>query len=161
MLTSSIRRLLVLTLWLSSAAANSAHAQVVGLPTLPEVFGAHPCEEFVPVTIPLHSSPDSSTAIGRIVVERQAVRLERQAEFYHTARRNCVTPLARAIRSVSGETVRFRLATLLPGYADREALRQGLLATDLDIDAARERFRAIPGGSPDEAPFAQRVRRPD
>jgi hypothetical protein len=109
---------------------------------------------------PTRATPAQAQAVF-LDLMRQAERIERQPEFYHTTRRNCVTPLARAIRSISGETVRFRLATLLPGYADQEALRLGLLATDLDIDEARERFRAIPGGSPDGGPFAQRMRRAD
>jgi hypothetical protein len=44
--------------------------QVIGLLTLPEVFGRGPCDEFTPEEVPLYPSPDSVQVAASIRVDR-------------------------------------------------------------------------------------------
>jgi hypothetical protein len=68
-----MKNVLGLTVLLAIAAPTCAHAQVLGLLTLPEVFGSAPCDTFVPSPIPLHSAPRPEARIGRILTERAVV----------------------------------------------------------------------------------------
>ena len=47
-----------------------AYDRIVGLLTLPEVFGDNPCEKFVPGEILLYAAPDARRATGSIRVDR-------------------------------------------------------------------------------------------
>lgn len=65
-----IQRLpVVLAIVVSSAAAVSAQDRVIGLLTLPEVFGSEVCSPFTPEPIPIHVAPDGAR-IGSIEVDR-------------------------------------------------------------------------------------------
>jgi hypothetical protein len=44
--------------------------KLLGLLALPEVFGAGPCDKFVPAEIALYAAPDSGTIVGSIRVDR-------------------------------------------------------------------------------------------
>jgi hypothetical protein len=44
--------------------------KLVGLLTLPEVFGAGACDKFTPAEIPLYAAPDSGTLVGSIRVDQ-------------------------------------------------------------------------------------------
>jgi hypothetical protein len=48
---------------LSAPVAAQAQEQIVGLLSLPEVFGSGPCDRFAPEEIPLHAAPDSSSPV--------------------------------------------------------------------------------------------------
>jgi hypothetical protein len=48
----------------------SAAERIIGLVSLPEVFGAAPCAAFEPEEIPLHASPGDGKAIAVIRVEK-------------------------------------------------------------------------------------------
>jgi hypothetical protein len=52
-----------LTCILSAPLAAQAQEQIVGLLSLPEVFGEGPCDRFAPEEIPLHAAPDSSSPV--------------------------------------------------------------------------------------------------
>ena len=60
----------VLSLALALAPVGRAAEPIIGLLTLPEVFGEAPCERFTPENVPLYSAPDSGTAVGAIRVDR-------------------------------------------------------------------------------------------
>ncbi len=53
---------------LVSASVVQAQDRVLGLLTLPEVFGAGPCDTFTPAEIPVFAEPDGRTTIGSIRV---------------------------------------------------------------------------------------------
>lgn len=55
---------------LAFPAALRAQDQVVGLLSLPEVFGAGACDKFAPGEIALHAAPESEAVIGSIQVDR-------------------------------------------------------------------------------------------
>ena len=52
------------------ASSSVAHAQdrVIGLLTLPEVFGAGPCDRFTPLDVPLYAEAEGKTGVGSIRV---------------------------------------------------------------------------------------------
>ena len=67
-------RRLGLRLALAAIAATwsvAAHAQqpVIGLLSLPEVFGSGSCDRFTPAEIPLHATPASTSVVGSIRVD--------------------------------------------------------------------------------------------
>jgi hypothetical protein len=65
-----MQAVLVLSLTLLIAPVGRAAEPVIGLLTLPGVFGTAPCERFTPQEVPLYSAPDSSGATGVIRVDR-------------------------------------------------------------------------------------------
>jgi len=50
-------------------AAASAQDQIIGLLSLPEVFGEGPCDRFTPQEVTLRAGPDSETIVGTIRVD--------------------------------------------------------------------------------------------
>ena len=62
----------VLSLTLALAAPTQASQPIIGLLTLPEVFGEFPCDRFTPQEVRLYPAPDSSASIGAIRVERNS-----------------------------------------------------------------------------------------
>ncbi len=85
----------------------------------------------------------TTEAIRELFVEmlERANGLTARPEFYGTLRNNCTTNILRHVNRLAPEPIRFGPRVLLPGYSDGLALERGLLATDLPLEAARERFR--------------------
>lgn len=93
---------------------------------------------------------------------RRAKHLQEHPTFYNTLTDNCTTNIEDAIDAVAPGRARNGLEGILPGYADRAALEDSLLDTDLPLDAARRRFRVderarAAANAPD---FSLRIRRP-
>lgn len=72
---------------------------------------------------------------------RRAESLHTAPEFYHTILNNCNTNLRTHVNRVASDPLPWGWGILLPGYSDALALDHGLLDTELDIEAARARFR--------------------
>lgn len=89
---------------------------------------------------PVRASPERIREVFVTMLER-ADALRVQPEFYNTLTNNCTSNVVRHVNQVAPRTVPGGLKVLLPGYSDEVAHRLGLLDTDLDIGAARERFR--------------------
>src|SRR5262245_2552204 len=53
---------------LASSSVAYAQDRVIGLLSLPEVFGAGPCDRFTPAEILLYAEPDGKTRVGSIRV---------------------------------------------------------------------------------------------
>ena len=67
---SLVRAGVLLTLVLATAQHARAADQVIGLLSLPEVFGNGACDKFTPAQVPLYSSPDAGRVVGTIRVNR-------------------------------------------------------------------------------------------
>ena len=63
-------RLRSLVFLLASAPALPAQDRVIGLLSLPDVFGNGPCERFVAREVPLYAAPDPERQVGSIRVDR-------------------------------------------------------------------------------------------
>jgi hypothetical protein len=55
---------------LGCVAGASGQDRVAGLLTLPDVFGAGPCDRFTPMEVPLFAAPEGSEVLGAIRVAR-------------------------------------------------------------------------------------------
>lgn len=86
------------------------------------------------------SSPEKGQELFLNLI-RRAQQVAQAPEFYSTVGNNCSTNLADAINSVSDRKIRFGWLTVLPGYADQFVLEQGLLDTDLSLEAARAQYK--------------------
>ena len=62
-----LRSVVLLLIWVP---ALQAQDRVIGLLSLPDVFGAGPCERFVPREVALYSAPDTLRQVGSIRVDR-------------------------------------------------------------------------------------------
>ena len=71
----------------------------------------------------------------------RADALRERPEFYNTLTNNCTSNVVRHVNHVAPRTVPGGPKTILPGYTDEVAHRLGLIDTELDMAAARERFR--------------------
>lgn len=89
---------------------------------------------------PSRATPEQARDLFVDMMGRAAALGERP-EFYHTILNNCNTNLREHVNRVASDPLPWGWGILLPGYSDALALRHGLLATDLDIEAARARFR--------------------
>jgi hypothetical protein len=72
---------------------------------------------------------------------RRAESVRTEPEFYNTLTNNCATNLRVHVNRVATEPLPLGWAILFPGYSDELALERGLLATDLPLERARERYR--------------------
>jgi len=72
---------------------------------------------------------------------RRANRLAEEPEFYDTIANTCTTNLMDHVNDAAPGRLPSDWRVWVPGYADELALEAGLLDTDLDLDAARERHR--------------------
>ena len=110
---------------------------------------------------PSNATPEQARAMLVDMLQR-AQALRTRPEFYNTLTNNCATNLRAHVNRVVVERLPLGWATLFPGYSDELALERGLLATDLPLEQARERFRvderaraALADGGAD---FSRRVR---
>lgn len=89
---------------------------------------------------PSRATPEQARSMFVDMMQR-AEDLRSSPEFYHTILNNCNTNLRTHVNRVASEPLPWGWGILLPGYSDALALRHRLLATELDIEAARERYR--------------------
>jgi hypothetical protein len=110
---------------------------------------------------PSVASPDQARTLFVDMV-RRAKAVQEAPEFYHTLFNNCNTNLRDHVNRATTAQLPWGWGVLLPGFSDGLALDQGLLDTELDLEAARERFRvdhrareALADGAGD---FSRRIR---
>jgi hypothetical protein len=89
---------------------------------------------------PSVATPEQAGALFRDMMER-ASTLSGQPEFYNTLTNNCVTNLREHVNRIAPDPLPWGWGILLPGFSDGWAQENGLLATTLDLDEARSRFR--------------------
>ena len=113
---------------------------------------------------PTVASPDQARALFVDMLER-ARATQDHPEFYNTLWNNCTTNLRDHVNRVTGADLPWGWGVLLPGYSDRLALDHGVLDTDLDLAAARRRYRADERASAALADagedFSRRIRETD
>jgi hypothetical protein len=111
---------------------------------------------------PIRATPEQRRSVLLSMLER-ANALAAQPEFYHTLTNNCTTNILAHVNEIAERRIAFSWRLLLPGYSDAIAFQRGLLDTDLDLDAARQRFnvteRAVRWA--DAADFSLRIRADD
>jgi len=88
---------------------------------------------------PIKAKPDRIRAMLVSMLER-ANKLRVEPEFYNTLTNNCTSNVLSHVNQVAPNTVSAGIKTILPGYTDEVAHELGLMDTDLDITAARERY---------------------
>jgi hypothetical protein len=66
----AMKRILVSLVWICMAGSAAAQDRVIGLISLPEVFGARECAPFEPGEIALHAAPNDGKAIAFVRVDR-------------------------------------------------------------------------------------------
>lgn len=71
---------------------------------------------------------------------RRANTLAEHPEFYNTLTNNCTSNVVAHVNYIAPNTVPAGIKTILPGYTDEVAHQLGLIGTDLELNAARERF---------------------
>lgn len=89
---------------------------------------------------PSRATPEQTRALFVDMVGRAGSLLE-HPEYYNTLVHNCMTMLRDHVNRIAPDPLPWGWGILLPGFSDRLALDHGLLATDLDLDGARARFR--------------------
>jgi len=89
---------------------------------------------------PSRATPEQARAL-LVDMLRRAEGLHAHPEYYNTLLHNCMTMLRDHVNRIAPDPLPWGWGILLPGYSDRLALEHGLLATDLDIEAARARYR--------------------
>ena len=90
---------------------------------------------------PSKATPEQARSMLTDMLQR-AQALQAAPEFYNSLWNNCATNLRAHVNRVADEPLPLGWAILFPGYSDELALERGLLATELPLEAARERFRA-------------------
>jgi len=125
-----------------------------------DLIGQRAAFDSTPVYLyPIRASPERIRAVFVEMLER-ANALRERPEFYNTLTNNCTSNVVRHVNRVAPRTVPGGLKTMLPGYTDEVAHRLGLLDTELDIEAARERFRINEAARRyiDDPEFSRRIR---
>jgi hypothetical protein len=136
-------------------------AYVVGTET--DLLGLRALRGDILYLYPSKATPAQARAM-LLDMLRRAQELRTRPEFYNTLTNNCATNLRTHVNRVATEPLPFGWAIVLPGYSDELALERGLLATDLTLERARERYRvderaraALSAGAPD---FSRHIRNP-
>jgi hypothetical protein len=89
---------------------------------------------------PSRATPEQARDLFVDMLQR-AEGLHGRPEYYNTLVHNCMTMLRDHVNRIAPDPLPWGWGILLPGYSDKLALDHGLLATDLDIEAARARYR--------------------
>ncbi len=89
---------------------------------------------------PSRATPEQTRALFVDMLGR-AGALQEHPEYYNTLVHNCMTMLRDHVNRIAPDPLPWGWGILLPGFSDKLALDHGLLATDLDLDQARARFR--------------------
>jgi hypothetical protein len=112
---------------------------------------------------PSKATPAQARAMLLDMLAR-AQALRSSPEFYNTLTNNCATNLRTHVNRVATKPLPLGWAILFPGYSDELALERGLLATDLPLDQAREKYRVDERVRTELATgdthFSQRIRNP-
>ena len=106
------------------------------------------------------SSPEKARAL-LVDMLNEMNSLSIKPQWYNTIWDNCTSRIAYHINRVTPHRIPdITLATFVTGFADRFALEQGLLDTDLPLEQAREKYfisdRAIEVGNVED--FSKRIR---
>jgi len=89
---------------------------------------------------PVRARREQCRSLFVSMLER-AEKLRVAPEFYNTALSNCTTNIYDAVKLLSPEDWSYSWKLQLPGYSDELVFEKGVLNTDLNLEAARERFR--------------------
>jgi hypothetical protein len=112
---------------------------------------------------PLRLDADERERVFLAALDAIETRREAPA-FYHTLTANCTTTMVELLLAARpGILPAWHWSYLLPSSFDRLLLARGLVETELDLEAAREKFRINDraGGGADTLPdFSARIRRP-
>lgn len=85
---------------------------------------------------PMRATPEQARAFLESLLRATAELYERP-RFYHTVQASCTSTLAQHLRTVADLPLDHRV--YLPGYSDALAFELGLIDTDVDFAATRER----------------------
>ena len=98
-------------------------------------------EEDQIMLFPVRAKPETVQRLFLDIAAR-ANRLQSEPEFYHTLTNNCTNNIGAHVNRIAAHTLNpLDLRMLFPGLADELLFDQGLLDSDLDLEAARRRFR--------------------
>ena len=89
---------------------------------------------------PGRATPEQARRLLVALLQR-AEDVRRRPEYYNTLTNNCATNLAEAVNEIAPRRLGWNHALVLPGYSDRYAWEQGLLAIEDSPDRVRERYR--------------------
>lgn len=89
---------------------------------------------------PTIATPAKARALLEVLL-RRAAEIGQQPAFYNTATRSCNSELRDAANLIADRRIPYGIGVIVPGYADELALDHGLIATDLEIAQARERYQ--------------------
>ena len=90
---------------------------------------------------PVRATPETVQHLFLDIAAR-ANRLRTRPEFYNTLTNNCTSNIGAHVNRIAPRTVNpLDPRMVFPGLADRLLFDQGLLDSDLDLEAARRRFR--------------------
>jgi hypothetical protein len=108
---------------------------------------------------PVRATPDAARAL-LVEILQEANRLAADPVFYGSFRNNCTTRILDHVNRIAPERIPYGWRVLLPGYSDALAHERDLLATELPLAAARERFRVNERAVAhiDDADFSLRIR---
>lgn len=110
---------------------------------------------------PSVATPEQARAIFTDMLER-ARATQAEPEFYHTLFNNCNTNLRDHVNRATAADLPWGWGVLLPGFSDGLALEEGVLGTELDLEAARVRFRvdeyALEALTDGQGSFSRRIR---
>lgn len=89
---------------------------------------------------PTVASPEKARALLEVLL-RRAEEVRQRPAFYNTIVRSCNSELRDAANLIADERIPYGIGVLLPGYSDELAHERGLIATDLNLEQARRRYR--------------------
>lgn len=105
-----------------------------------DVIGVRAVTQDDPVYLyPVRATPAQVRALFTAMM-RRAGEIERKPAFYNTFTNNCTTSILHPVNELLDNDIPVSLGIVLPGYADKLALRRGLIDTELPLEQARRRF---------------------
>lgn len=76
-----------------------------------------------------------------LAMTARAEHLAVEPEFYNTVTNSCISNIVEHVNAIRSRRIGAGMTTLLPGFSDRLAWEQGLIATDLPFDRIRQAYR--------------------
>ena len=89
---------------------------------------------------PIRATPEKMRE-AFLGMTRRAEALAVRPEFYNTLTNSCISNIVSHVNDVKPDSIPFGFRNILPGFTDRVAYDQGLIATDLPFDQIDEAFR--------------------
>jgi hypothetical protein len=89
---------------------------------------------------PVETTHENMRALFVDMITR-AESLRREPEFYNTFSNNCTIAIARHVNKLNPDRVPWNYTFLLPRNSDKYAHELGLIAPDMTIEEAREKYR--------------------